>query len=218
MLTIRTTTRSSFTKTVLVLLGALYSTPLPMRSYGADPESLTQRQQSLAIATSAYIYGYPLVLMEFTKLSVLLESQTTVNTFIHSRELSDAESTTVVRPNNDTLYSTAYLDLLDGPIQLHVPDTSGRYYQMQMLDAWSNTFASPGARTTGTLAQDFCIVGPNWRGWLPRGMTIINAPTNLVWIIGRTMGRFWAPVDVAELGNVGPTARVSAETRAGAFS
>lgn len=186
MLTIRTTTRSLFAKTVLALLGALYSNPLPMRTFGADPESLRQRQQALAVATSAYIYGYPLVLMEFTKLSVLRDAQTTVNTFIHSRELSDADSTTVVRPNNDTLYSTAFLDLLDGPIQLHVPDTSGRYYQMQMLDAWSNTFASPGARTTGTLAQDFCIVGPNWRGWLPRGMTIINAPTNLVWIIGRT--------------------------------
>lgn len=72
MSTIRNTTRSSFTKTVLVLLlGALYSTPLPMRTYGADPDSLTQRQQSLGIASSAYIYGYPLVLMEFTKLSVV---------------------------------------------------------------------------------------------------------------------------------------------------
>ena len=187
MQTIRTTTRSLFPNSVLAfLLGALFSNPLPMRTYAADPESLRQRQLSLAVATSAYIYGYPLVLMEFTKLSVLREAQTTVNTFIHSRELSDADSTTVVRPNNDTLYSTAYLDLLDGPIQLHVPDTSRRYYQMQMLDAWSNTFASPGARTTGTLAQDFCIVGPNWRGSLPSGMTIIDAPTNLVWIIGRT--------------------------------
>ena len=69
---------------------------------------------------------------------------------------------------------------------LSVPDTGGRYYLMPLLDAWTNVFASPGARTTGTHSADFAIVGPDWRGELPRGMKEIDAPTSMVWIIGRT--------------------------------
>ncbi len=69
---------------------------------------------------------------------------------------------------------------------LSVPDTGGRYNLMPLLDAWTNVFASPGARTTGTHSADFAIVGHDWRGELPRGMREIDAPTSMVWIVGRT--------------------------------
>src|SRR5271169_6192997 len=61
-----------------------------------------------------------------------------------------------------------------------------RYYLMQMLDAWTNVFASPGTRTTGRGKGDFAVVGPNWMGAMPVGVQEIRSPTNLVWIIGRT--------------------------------
>jgi hypothetical protein len=57
---------------------------------------------------------------------------------------------------------------------------------MPMLDAWSNVFASPGARTTGTGKGDLAIVGPTWRGTLPAGLRELRAPTTMVWLIGRT--------------------------------
>ena len=57
---------------------------------------------------------------------------------------------------------------------------------MQMMDAWTNVFASVGKRTTGTAAGDFAIVGPGWQGDLPQGVKKVQAPTNLVWILGRT--------------------------------
>ena len=56
----------------------------------------------------------------------------------------------VVRPNADTLYSTAWLELSKEPILLKVPDTHGRYYVMQLLDAWTETFGMSGKRTDGT--------------------------------------------------------------------
>ncbi|MGB3188596.1 MAG: DUF1214 domain-containing protein [Limnoraphis sp.] len=72
------------------------------------------------------------------------------------------------------------------PLVLSVPDTAGRYYLMPMLDAWTNVFASPGKRTTGTGKGDFAIVAPGWSGKLPDGVKKIQSPTSLVWIIGRT--------------------------------
>src|SRR5262249_1229173 len=79
-----------------------------------------------------------------------------------------------------------WLDLAKEPMVLGVPDTGKRYYLMQLLDAWTNVFAVPGTRTTGNGKGDFAIVGPGWKGKLPAGVQEIKAPTNMVWLIGRT--------------------------------
>ena len=94
------------------------------------------------------------------------------------REYPPASDHTIVRMNVDTLYSLAWLDLSKEPMVLSLPDTHGRYYLMPMLDAWTNIFASPGKRTTGTKAGNFAITGPGGAGKLPVGVTQIKAPTN----------------------------------------
>ena len=76
-----------------------------------------------------------------------------------------------------------------------VPDTGGRYYLLPMLDMWTDVFASPGWRTTGTQAGDFLIAPTDWRPdlrdrfidefKLPQTIQRIQAPTPYVWIIGR---------------------------------
>jgi hypothetical protein len=109
-----------------------------------------------------------------------------LNQFVHVRAFPDASFKDVVRANVDTLYSSAWLDLAKEPIVLSVPDTRGRYYLMPMIDAWTNIFASPGKRTTGTKAGHFAITGPGWSGTLPPGVQELKSPTNMVWIIGRT--------------------------------
>jgi hypothetical protein len=55
-----------------------------------------------------------------------------------------------------------------------------------MLDMWTDVFASPGWRTTGTQADNFLVTPPGWSGTIPAGFTRIAAPTLFVWIIGRT--------------------------------
>jgi hypothetical protein len=112
-----------------------------------------------------------------------------MNTFANVLEYPTAEIKVVVRPNFDTVYSSAWLDLTKEPVIVSVPDTDGRYYLLPMLDMWTNVFASPGWRTTGTQAGDFAIVPPGWQpqgARLPAGVQRIEAPTFHVWIIGRT--------------------------------
>src|SRR6185503_2235633 len=98
----------------------------------------------------------------------------------------DDTFTEVVSPNVDTLYSIAWLDLTKEPIVLALPDVGRRYYTMPLLDAWTNVFAAPGTRTTGNSKGAFAVVGPGWRGNVPAGVEAIQAPTSMVWLIGRT--------------------------------
>jgi hypothetical protein len=142
------------------------------------------------IAASAYTFAYPLVLMDATRCTDLERRAQNglpgANHFVHARTFPDDHSRIVIRPNADTLYSTAWLDLSHEPILLHVPDTHERYYVMQLLDAWTETFDLPGKRTRGTGERWFGIVGPAWKGTLPPHVEKINAPTNTVWLLGRT--------------------------------
>lgn len=151
------------------------------------------RDSTILLAKQAYVYGFPLVMMYETERSAINHEKQTwgnvfapINQFGHFRKFPDATFKGVVKPNCDTYYSSAWLDLSTEPLVLTVPDTKGRYYLLQMMDAYTNVFASPGKRTTGTKAQMFLITGPSYRGNTPDGMTGIKSPTNMVWILGRT--------------------------------
>ena len=109
-----------------------------------------------------------------------------MNTFANIPAYPTANTRVVVRPNFDTLYSSGWLDLTKEPVVASVPDTNGRYYLFPMIDMWTDVFASPGWRTTGTQAANFLVTPPGWTGSVPNGMQQIKAPTPYVWIIGRT--------------------------------
>ena len=109
-----------------------------------------------------------------------------MNTFQNFPAFPPADFKAVVRPNFDTLYSSAFLDMTKEPVVVSVPDTNGRYYLLPMLDMWTDVFASPGWRTTGTRAANFLVAPPGWSGTVPSGFIRIDAPTLYVWVIGRT--------------------------------
>ena len=157
----------------------------------AASASPLSEQDAAKIASDAYVYGYPLVLMDLTRAVGTATPKPAgfrapANQFVHMRAFPDANFKYVVAPNADTLYSSAWLDLSRGPVMLSVPDTGRRYHLLPMLDAWTNVFAAPGSRTTGNGKGEFAIVGPGWTGSLPAGVEEVKAPTNMVWIIGRT--------------------------------
>src|SRR5271157_3247690 len=137
-----------------------------MQSGGVKNDDYTSRENdAYSIGVQAYIYGLAPVIMENTeKIFVTMPgpAHAPVNQFGRVTHLATPNDTIIVTPNSDTLYSSAWLELGDGPIVLHVPDTNGRYYVMQLLDAYTNSFNSVGRRTTGTGEGDFAIVGPGW--------------------------------------------------------
>src|ERR1700722_3155321 len=143
-------------------------------------------------AVDAYICGYPLVTMEltrrnFTNVAKPDGKSAPVGYFINVPKYPPASDKRVTAPNADTLYSTAWIDVGKEPYILHVPAEDGRYYLMPMLSGWTNVFADPGKRTTGTDAADFAITGPGWSGTLPSGIKAeFKAPTSIVWVLGRT--------------------------------
>ena len=144
------------------------------------------------LAKEAYVYLYPLATMEATRRQMVNADPAKKppmgppNAFHHIRSFPDAEFRAVVRPNFDTLYSSAWIDLSQGPVRIQAPDTQDRYYMLPMLDMWSDVFANPGKRTTGTGPLDVVLVGPGGGDAAPAGATVIAAPTPWVWVIGRT--------------------------------
>ena len=164
------------------------------------------------IATSAYIYAYPLILMELTRrigtnvADTRQFSKAPMNQFANLPAFPDATFTDVVRANVDTLYSLMWFDVAQEPLLISVPDSGGRYYLLEMCDMWTDVFDSPGKRTTGTSAQVLAIAGPGWQGQLPAGTTLIHSPTAIGWIIGRTQTNGKADYDAVHKFQAGLTA------------
>lgn len=172
----------------VALAAAIFSLVLAAEIRAADTITAEEAHE---IGLQAYVYLYPLVTMDLTRRQLTNTEhvgglRAPLNSFANVPSYPSATMREVVRPNFDTLYSSAWLDLTREPMIVSAPDTNGRYYMLPMLDMWTDVFASPGWRTTGTRAGNWAVVAPGWSGTLPNGVTRIDAPTPYVWIIGRT--------------------------------
>ena len=144
----------------------------------------SQRDRILAGA-EAYLYGYPLVIMDVTRAQAAV-SVGPENTLLRVRQFPDARFKAVVRPNVDTLYTTAFIDMNRGPWVFEMAPNDQRYEVMPFMDAWTNVYAAPGTRVSGTQGGQFLLVGPTWQGTVPQGLRLLRSPTRIVWLIGRT--------------------------------
>ena len=191
-----------YNSAIALTLSSLVATALtPAAMAQGDPPAITEAQAH-AIGVDAYVYFYSLVTMDVTRKQFTnlepgkMPGRGPMNMFNNVPTYPPADDRGVVRPNFDTLYSIAYLDMTKEPVVVSVPDTNGRYYLLPMLDMWSDVFASPGWRTTETQAGNFLVTPPGWRPdlrerfidefKLPRDTQRIDAPTPYVWVIGRT--------------------------------
>jgi hypothetical protein len=105
----------------------------------------------------------------------------------HNTNLIGPGFSTVVRPNNDTLYSAAWLDLRAEPAVLTVPEIRDRYYSFQLVDLYTFNFGYIGTRTTGKGAGRYMVAGPQWKGATPAGINeVFRSEGYFVYALVRT--------------------------------
>lgn len=135
------------------------------------------------LATEAYTWGLPLVITQRTMAT--FGGFIGVNQVFTQAARSDATTRVVVAPNTDTLYAIAVVDLRGGPLLLDLPAIEDRYHTFQIMDAWTNSFAYLGTRTSGGRAGTWALTPPGWEGELPGDVEQIEVPTQRAFLLGR---------------------------------
>ena len=113
--------------------------------------------------------------------------RTVVNRISHRSTLAGPRDRVVTAPNNDTLYSTAWLDVSAGPVMLTVPPLPGRYHSVALLDLFTDNQAVLGTRANGSGGGRYWLAGPRWRGRPPPGATLVRLPVDEAWVIVRVL-------------------------------
>src|SRR5580692_4386103 len=195
------TRRRAMIRTILGIIALAFTQVLPSTvpasAQGAAATGDWREQYAYTLGMQAYVYGFPYVYMSemrWAEVAQKVDSEliphAAVNHFWHSQVMGGPESQAGGSPNNDTLYSIAWLDLSKEPVILSVPDVGDRYYTMEIASFDSDNFAYVGMRTTGTKAGNYAIVGPSWKGELPFGVQQLPpSRTPSVFILGRTLLR-----------------------------
>ena len=142
-----------------------------------------------AAARDAWLYALPLIEMATARARMLKMPGAAINALNHSRTLTDHTGRAVTTPNNDTLYSTAFLDLTKGPVTLTIPVTGTRYYSVAVMDMFTNNNVVLGTRTVGGEGGTFTLVGPGHAATGPNPTRIATAVTGARSTIGKCRSR-----------------------------
>ncbi|RZV51840.1 MAG: DUF1254 domain-containing protein [Deltaproteobacteria bacterium] len=160
--------------------------------------------EAAAIAEEAYIYAFPMMENYRTMYAQAIDRNAPgylggFNEMVHETELLGPEFKDIVRPNNDTMYSFAWLDLRAQPLVITVPEIGNRYYSVQLVDMFTHNFGYIGTRATGTNAGSYVVAGPEWSETRPQNASaVFQGETSFVYCIIRTEVR--GPDDVAAVG------------------
>jgi len=167
-----------------------------MVASGDSSERLDWREEyAYTQGVQAFVFGFPwmyLPTLRYLWTTVPRDPVRTpyapLNQFWHMRNLTDASYRDGGSPNNDTLYSIAWLDVSSEPVILTHPDMGERYFTFELAGIDSDNFAYAGMRATGSAAGSFAIIGPGWDGELPAGVAALPASrTSAVLVMGRTL-------------------------------
>lgn len=170
---------------LLVVAGALGLSPaLAAKAADGDPSA----------ARDAWLYALPLIEMAATRARLLKAPGAAINKLSHTRTLSDHAARWVTTPNNDTLYSSAFLDLTKGPVTLTIPALGERYYCVAVMDMFTNNNVVLGTRTIGGKGGTFTLVGP---GQASSGPNPTRIATPHAWLLVRTLVNGEADLDAA---------------------
>ncbi|MCE4538860.1 DUF1254 domain-containing protein [Pelomonas sp. P7] len=146
---------------------------------------LAAQADMITLGAEAYLYGYPLLIVDASR-DRITALAAPANVLHRMRQFPDAGFKEVVRPNVDTLYTSAFIDTARGPCLFEMPANAERYEVMPFMDAWTNVFATLGTRTEGTGGGRYWLVGPGVAPPPDDGLPVMRSPTRWAWLIGRT--------------------------------
>ena len=159
-----------------------------------DPDQWRENY-AYTLGVQAYLFGSPYVVLSQLRWAFVVKPPVNerspyapINHFFHWRQLADASYKDGGGTNNDTVYSTAWVDLTKEPLILSHPDMGKRYFYFQLASFDADNFGAIGGRTTGSQAGSFALVGPDWRGELPPGIkAVFRSRTNHAFVLARTL-------------------------------
>ncbi|MBF6989603.1 DUF1254 domain-containing protein [Cupriavidus sp. IK-TO18] len=147
------------------------------------------------IARMAYVWGWPMVNMlnrnsRITQAphpgllnGVLPAAPRGQVGMLH--DYIDPAETFVTCPNQDVVYGLGFFSLDEEPVVAQVPDFGDRFWVYALYDARTNQFGHVG-KPYKTRRGFYLLVGPNWKGNKPAGITeIVRCPTALANAIPR---------------------------------
>jgi len=145
-----------------------------------------QATPSLQVAArNAWLFVLPLVIVADVRArpNPLTGKRLTMNVLRHARSLSGPANRAVTAPNNDTLYSSAFVDMTAGPVGLVVPPSGSRYLSVQIMDMYTNDNFILSPRTGGA-AGTWRLIAPGTR---PRGNRDLQLSTPHGWLLVRIL-------------------------------
>jgi len=188
----------------LLCLGMTFS--LSVSTVKAQPEKDLSAAEIKALATEAYIYGLQQVVFYETRYGYTqLEtapSYVGVNNFWWLREPITPDFRAIVTPNATTMYGFAFADLSQEPLVVEFPAIPDLYAGFQAMDQYGDYFFYAGNQFTGRHAQKYILVGPEWKGQIPKqfsGQQIVKSPSTTAFLIIRHGLESYATEDLAKV-------------------
>ncbi len=164
-------------------------------STSVERDERAKEELGYSMGMQAYLYGLPSLRFEefryglnrmakayaqrgSKRFSASADDGAQYNEIVHVRMLSTPDLKLGVTPNNDTMYSSSFYQLKDEPLVLTIPDIKNRYYSVQIVDGYLSNVAYLGTRATQAKPGKYVLVGPEWKGDIPKDMHVIKVPTN----------------------------------------
>jgi len=182
-------------QTAIKSAGADFSARAEMQaSFNPERDEKAREELGYVFATRAYLMGVTgLRLEEFRygvsrmfalgetfgldRLSSVGEDGLSFNEFSYLKKLPSAQMKSGGSPNFDTLYGGVFYKVDEQPLTLTVPNTNGRFFNMQIIDAYMSNNGYIDA-TKDCEPCHYLIAGPKWQGKIPQGFTKIPVHHN----------------------------------------
>ena len=161
-----------------------------------------QVAQVQAVAEEAYLYGIPMIVGYKVMYQFFIDKNSgqfkaPINQLNNEARVFTPADTAISTPNSDTPYSMALLDLRAEPFVLCMPAIErARYYDVQLVDLYTNNYGYMGSRTTGNGAGCYLVAGPDWTGSnAPKGVSkVFRSETQFSLVVYRT--QLFNPADM----------------------